>query len=751
LAQITGKILSTKSENPIYQISIYKSQDSSFLQGKTFYQPEFILKTNDLSEKKYLLIQSFGYLSQKITLATQEKTDLGIITLQEDPQTLETVNIVGKKQMLETHNGNPKINVEGTILETYPNILETLKTMPGVLVQDKSIEVLGRGAPLILIDGREAKQAEFENLTPSQIESIELIKDPSAIYSSAADAVLKITTKNQKNEGWNAKTSFQYSKMFRTPSSAYQGIFDGSYKKNKGSYYLNFQVNPDEENNKDKYEVKNPENNGQYNSFSRIKINTPHAYGLNFNTEQNIDAKNKIYYQGLNSFHQRNTLQSSESNKEFMQDKQHFFSRNALENNTVLLSDYLLYTHSIDTSGQTFKLLNTYSFFFEQESQKIDEKNQIDGTEKLENWKYQSFIHTISIEPQYILPLKKYQLELVHGVKYNFLNSQTVFNQNEQNNRENIFAVYSQLDKKWDKINFKFGLRYEFSNLQILENTEIKIRHQNYHLFLPNTSLKYQFLPHWSSQISYAYRIRRPSVFNLSKYTQYNDAFSSYENNPKLQLEHRHITAYNFLYKEKVGLDFVYTYSQNAIYYLFSAPNFEGILMQPYNFQNSHRVNISFLLPYQNDIWTTSNTFGYVFNSFNDKPEKVLLSSHQFLLSSYHSFKVKDWFDLDGSVYFSTPFTTRGIVKIPYLAIFSLGISKKFLQERLQIYARFGTRVNKNGYFEIEYYNKDVSIYKNEFRDFMEYGLIGLNFKLNGKKQENFSPIIPEEAQRLGR
>ena len=91
-------------------------------------------------------------------------------------------------------------------METYSTVADYIQgRVPGVMVQrsGQSVRYIIRGIgtnsdatdPLLLIDGVEVDN--FDSITPSQVESIEVIKDgSSAIYGiRGANGVIMITTK----------------------------------------------------------------------------------------------------------------------------------------------------------------------------------------------------------------------------------------------------------------------------------------------------------------------------------------------------------------------------------------------------------------------------------------------------------------------------------------------------------------------------------------------------------------------------
>jgi iron complex outermembrane receptor protein len=147
------------------------------------------------------------------------KKDLQMVKLS---AALKDVSVTAKKPMVEVKADKMIVNVEGTINATGSDALELLRKSPGVQVdKDDNISLSGKNGVQVYIDGRPtplaaADLAQFlKNLQSSQIESIELITNPSAKYEAAGNAgIINIKLKKNKtfgtngsvNAGWNIGT-----------------------------------------------------------------------------------------------------------------------------------------------------------------------------------------------------------------------------------------------------------------------------------------------------------------------------------------------------------------------------------------------------------------------------------------------------------------------------------------------------------------------------------------------------------------
>lgn len=165
-----------------------------------------------------------GFKEQIVSI--QNKTNIDIV-LEEDNQLLDEVVVVGYgTQKKETLTGSVAV-VDGKAMENKGTLSSPLQALqgqvPGVIITrsssapgDESWSMSLRGAvsrnatsPLIIIDGIEYESAnELRLLNPSDIESINFLKDASAsIYGSkAAGGVVLVQTKKAKG----GKTRVEY-------------------------------------------------------------------------------------------------------------------------------------------------------------------------------------------------------------------------------------------------------------------------------------------------------------------------------------------------------------------------------------------------------------------------------------------------------------------------------------------------------------------------------------------------------------
>ena len=99
--------------------------------------------------------------------------------------------------------GNAMITrIQGTPLSDVGTLGEMLVKVPGMTGKDEAPEVLGKGSPLIYINGRLMRDdSELKRLRSEEIRDVEVINNPGAQYDATVRAVVRIRTVRQQGDG----------------------------------------------------------------------------------------------------------------------------------------------------------------------------------------------------------------------------------------------------------------------------------------------------------------------------------------------------------------------------------------------------------------------------------------------------------------------------------------------------------------------------------------------------------------------
>jgi hypothetical protein len=144
--------------------------------------------------------------------------DVAIVSLTKVNGGLKDVVVTAQKPIVEVKADKTILNVENTINAVGSDALELLRKSPGVLVdKDENVSLAGKTGVQIYIDGKPSPltgadlAAYLKSLQSSQIESIELITNPSAKYEAAGNAgIINIRLKKNKAFGTNGSINAGY-------------------------------------------------------------------------------------------------------------------------------------------------------------------------------------------------------------------------------------------------------------------------------------------------------------------------------------------------------------------------------------------------------------------------------------------------------------------------------------------------------------------------------------------------------------
>jgi outer membrane cobalamin receptor len=162
-------------------------------------------------------VSFLGYEQAKRTVSGNI-SDLGDIFLVPDAVRLEEVTITARRQAVSAVLDKKTFEAADFLATSGGSTLDMLKTLPGVTVnRDGKVELRGSDRVAVLIDGRQSaltgfgNQKGLANIPVSQIESIEIINNPSAKYDAAGMAgIINIKFKQEKEKGLNGDVGFTF-------------------------------------------------------------------------------------------------------------------------------------------------------------------------------------------------------------------------------------------------------------------------------------------------------------------------------------------------------------------------------------------------------------------------------------------------------------------------------------------------------------------------------------------------------------
>lgn len=138
-------------------------------------------------------------LSPSLTLKEERSKELG-----------EAVVSVSRPLITLTADGL-LTQVEGSVLSDLGTADDVLQNISGVLKDGERWEVIGRGAPLIYLNGRKLRSlSELYGIRSEDVKSVEVITNPGARYAASVRSVIRIRTNKPRGEGFSTDAMSYY-------------------------------------------------------------------------------------------------------------------------------------------------------------------------------------------------------------------------------------------------------------------------------------------------------------------------------------------------------------------------------------------------------------------------------------------------------------------------------------------------------------------------------------------------------------
>jgi hypothetical protein len=528
---ITGKLIEEKSNQvvPFATVALIKTSDSK-IAGGSMSDENGIFSISPVIQGSYILkVSNIGFkpVTRNIEVISNGITDVGILLLQDTSIMLKELVIVGERIKAKTESDRITFNVTKKMLDVSDTGTDLLKLIPGVqidLMQNISLE--GSRDILIYVDGKERDKSFISQLSPEQIDRIELISAPPSNYDGNATGAINIVLKKDKVSGISghllAEIPVSSSLVYAFPSySLNWGLKKCNlYTSYNGELtYLDLQEKTSrrvwKEN--DTNEINISQNLRQKESVNRFHFGVDYFVSdrdqFNFYGYINPSSRRlegTVYSQITSAISDSATSVKEDYDKSNSTFYSLFYKRSFEKKGRELtadISNYLLWA------------VNSTNYY----STRAD--NDFNSREFAAKPKQNSFI----LRLDYKTPILN-KLIFSSGFKARLQLSQDRSNNFEYS--DNIYAVYGNLAYKQEKTDMSFGLRAEKSVAELKDafiNPCIT--------FLPSATLRFKLTSKQNIQFSFNRTIKRPGIYQLNPYTSMSDPYMISKGNPFLKPE----------------------------------------------------------------------------------------------------------------------------------------------------------------------------------------------------------------------
>lgn len=468
-----------------------------------------------------------------------------------DSVMLREVVIKASKPITRIESDGFVTTIRGTVLQNLGTAKDVLGFIPGVISNNGTIEVFGKGMPIIYINGRQVRNLlEIDRLKSEKIKEIKLINNPGVKYASNTNAVIKISTNKEAGDGFalDSKSSLGYKDYFYGKEVVWMNYRKGNLDLFSTLEYNNKRAKGASENIQNTWAKNCNTTKLHMDSKSRSQL-FEGQMGFNYTTKSNHSFG--IFYQATHTPVRTHTKSDSENwMDQELQVSSNIDQRKKTDRLEQMVDGYysgMWGKWSVDATFTTLWRNNKdYQSTREETSPNaiipfsIHDKNNgrmIAGDLRLSRALHKN--GTINIGSEYANSQRK----------DNFKSQESIIN--DENNKiiENNAAVYAEIMHHFGQITLQAGLRYEYIGSNYFEY-EHKVNDQSrtYHEYLPSVAL---VIPIKRSmlQLGYSRKYNRPAYSQLSATTNYVNQYLYESGNPYLKSSYADNISLNYRYK----------------------------------------------------------------------------------------------------------------------------------------------------------------------------------------------------------
>ena len=549
---ISGRVIDEQSQPmPFANVVLVNRADSAFIAGAiTKDDGTFSISTD--KQDGLLKVTSVGYTTKFLDA---RQGSVGDIQMQPDTQTLGEVVVKGSRPLVKMKDDALVTTVEGSYLSKTGTAGDVLGKIPGVISNHGGVEVLGRGTPLIYINGRQMRnQSELDQLSSDQIKDVEVVMTPGAKYDATVKAVIRIKTIRPVGEGFsfNSRTVagvnhyvYGLEELNLNYRTGGLDIFGMAEYENRRSRQTN-------DSRQDTYLQSHYQQNSLMHYYNKNQmlagklgfnymLNDKHSIGMTYTVTSRPNRQTSDYFTTM-LIGQQTDDQITGRGKVDGDDIQHIISgyyagqtgKWSLDANADVLlqkqnSDNLTFEDATQGDNRTVTTRN-------------DVKNRLYAAKFVAGH-----------------PLWKGNLEIgaegsyVHRTDV-FGNVENIIDASDTKIEENSTAAFVQLMQRLNKLTLIAGLRYEFLDSRYYEGgVKMGDESRTYSDLFPSLMLMYP-LKNVRARLSYSRNINRPAFSQLSGNVKYINRYTYESGNPYLKPSYRDNLSLALNYKWLTGM-----------------------------------------------------------------------------------------------------------------------------------------------------------------------------------------------------
>lgn len=564
-------------------VYLYQAADTTLLRTEVA-DEEGVFRFPDIPPQLYFLRASYVQSYSSFTaIEVSGDTNMGVLKIRMQDNVLEEVVVVGTQPTIRREAGKVLFKVENTVLSSGTTA-DILARAPGVIEQSGAFYLRGQPAEVYL-NGRpiplssSETQDLLQGLSGVNIQSVEVIANPSAQYSAEAGAILNVITSKNVTPGY--KGSVQISQQ-QALVPKYQFGMSHYLKSKRWNFFLNYTFSP--RNLLNTYDANTlftpdaqPRQLWRLEGEQKQRRRTSNLNGL---VQFELGDKSSLEYAVNLQLDPARTSSSEYTNDITDPDNpgigllSGFSTLNSTDGEIRNFSNDLGYKYQGDKTGITWntnltryysddlQLLRTVNFDESRESTSVVD------FETLSDQEIDIFSSQIDLNQS----LGESSLQA--GARFSYVGSDNSIEYSGFNGSspvadaadsddfaylERVYALYANyLQAGWDQWSFTAGLRMEHTNSEGFSALLGETARYKFTELFPSLQLLYQPGDDYSMSFDYRRGIDRPNYRDLNPFRYFFTEVNFIEGNPQLRPNFSHNFNLNFTLQDRYYVDFYY-------------------------------------------------------------------------------------------------------------------------------------------------------------------------------------------------
>jgi len=595
---IQGKIIdNTQQPVPFASVALFDNADHSLVKSAVAGEDGSYKLDYFKSGTYTIAITAVGYKEYASTpFEIKEGTGVIIrenIVMDKNERTLTTVDVKGRKPLVDVRADKTILNVAGTITAVGSTLFDMIRKAPGVRIGNgDEISINGKTGLLVYLDGNQVNLSGSDlntflrNFPSGSIEAIEVITNPSARYDAAGNAgIINIITKKNTNLGFNGTASATVN--FGRYNPKYNGGINLNYRAKGFNIFGSYDYFGGNFHNKETY-LRKQDVEGALATFDQVinsyNYNSGHVYKIGTDLFLSPKSTLGVLVDGSSVDHREEVHTTTSIFKNPNALDSQLIASNRQPGYNQRMNYNVNYRFRDTATGRELSLNANYGTFdissvSYQPNRYVDNSGKL-LSEKIYSTKTGTDIKVTSVNGDYSQNL--WSGRLGAGAKYSEVRSENALEFKSLSNdslsldsnrtsqfryTEKILAGYIDYNIAIKKWNIQAGVRAEHTSskgvLSAFNRKDMKAVDTQYINFFPNALVSYSPDDNNYFSIGYNKRIGRPAYQSLNPFEFVYDELSNIKGNPFLKPQFVNEVKLSHIFKHKLTSSFSYIYTRD--------------------------------------------------------------------------------------------------------------------------------------------------------------------------------------------